>query len=85
MISPSPAVNDKTGPVPVPAITYSSWADEVEAADLEAKDKPASGESDIESANGDSVDDSMGEDPAGDSELAMDDVGEPPQDLGVSR
>ena len=61
MITPSPAVNDETGPVPVPAITYSSWADEVEAADLEAKDNPASGESDTESANGDSVEDSMGE------------------------
>ena len=73
MITPSPAVNDETGAVPVPAITYSSWADEVEAADLEAKDKPTSGESDTGSANGDSVDDLMGEDSAGDSELAMDD------------
>ena len=67
MITPSPAVNDETGAVPVPTITYSSWADEVEAADLGAKDKPTSGESDTESANEDSADDPTGEEPTGNS------------------
>ena len=60
--------DNETKPISVPTVTYLSWADEVEAADLEAEDKPAGDESDalgsamdesdIESANEDPTDDS---------------------------
>ena len=66
MIAPSPAISNEMEPVSIPAITYSSWADQVEAADLEAGDKPARGESDNELANGDSAGNSASEKLVGD-------------------
>ena len=78
MITPSSAVNSEAGPVSVPATAYSSWADEVEAADFEVEDKPATAESDNESANGDSVEDSAGKELAGnESELTINDSENP--------
>ena len=72
MIAPSPAISDETEPVSVPTVTYSSWADEVEVADLEVGDKPVRGESDKESANGNSAENSTSEELAGDDSETLD-------------
>ena len=77
MIGPSLAISSEAKRVSIPAISYSSWADEVGAVDLEAGDKPAKDESDDESANEDSAENSINEELAGDmSEISESEMNE---------
>ena len=80
MVVPSPAISDETEPVVVPAITYSSWADEVEAADSETKDKPVEDESADESTYEGPAENPPSEEPAeGEEEMLESDAQVYPQ------